>query len=155
MTLKHMCFIFVWLLALPVGLQAQAARPNVLLILTDDHSVPHLGAYGNPDIKTPNLDAFAKTGMRFDRMYVSAPQCVPSRAAFMTGRSPVAIDMTRFSAPLPLDIKTWLEPLRASGYYTGVAGRSYHLDGGVLAPASQAIFDKYQLKTFARRLDYV
>ncbi len=155
MTLKHMCFIFVWLLALPVGSHAQSARPNVLLVLTDDHSAAHVGAYGNADIKTPNLDAFAKTGMRFDRMYVSAPQCVPSRAAFMTGRSPVAIDMTRFSAPLPLDIKTWLEPLRANGYYTGVAGRSYHLDGGVLPPASQAIFDKYQLKTFARRLDYV
>src|SRR6188472_1432337 len=61
----------------------QATRPNVLLVLSDDHSVPHVGAYGNPDIKTPNLDAFAKDGMRFDRYYVGTPQCVPSRATML------------------------------------------------------------------------
>ena len=63
-------------------------RPNILLVLSDDHSMPHLGCYGNHDIKTPNLDRFAAEGMRFDRAYVACPQCVPSRAAFMTGRSP-------------------------------------------------------------------
>src|ERR671932_2594696 len=77
------------------------ARLNVLVVLSDDQSAAHVGCYGNPDVRTPNLDAFAKTGVRFDRMYVTCPQCVPSRASFMTGRSPVAIGMTRFSAPLP------------------------------------------------------
>lgn len=135
--------------------RAQPQRPNVLLVLSDDHSVPHVGAYGNADIKTPNLDAFAKEGMRFNRAYVAAPQCVPSRAAFMTGRSPVAIQMTRFSAPLGLEYKTWLELLRASGYFTGVAGRTYHLDGSQLPPESQSVFDKHRLKTFERRLEFV
>ena len=77
-----------------------ATRSNVLLVLSDDHSAAHVGAYGNADIKTPNLDAFAKEGMLFKRAYVAAPQCVPSRAALMTGRSPIAVQMTRFSAPL-------------------------------------------------------
>ena len=63
-------------------------RPNVLLVLSDDHSAAHVGCYGNPDIKTPNLDRFAAEGMRFDRAYVTCPQCVPSRASIMTGRSP-------------------------------------------------------------------
>ncbi len=155
MTLRHACFIFVLLLAPPVVLHAQSARPNVLLVLSDDHSAAHVGAYGNPDIKTPNLDAFAKEGMRFERMYVAAPQCVPSRAALMTGRSPVALQMTRFSAPLPIEARTWLELLRASGWFTGVAGRSYHLDGSRLPPETQVVFDKHHLKTFERRLDYV
>src|SRR5947208_8649581 len=77
-----------------------AERPNILLVLSDDQSVPHVGCYGNADIRTPNLDKFAAEGLRFDRAYVACPQCVPSRAAIMTGRSPAAVQMTRFSAPL-------------------------------------------------------
>ncbi|MFN0086743.1 MAG: sulfatase, partial [Blastocatellia bacterium] len=131
-------------------------QPNVLLVLSDDHSAAHVGAYGNADIKTPNLDAFAREGMRFNRAYVAAPQCVPSRAALMTGRSPVAVQMTRFSAPLPAEYKTWLELLRARGYFTGVAGRTYHLDGSGNQPAeTRAVFDEHNLRTFQRRVDYV
>src|ERR671914_607487 len=81
--------------------QKPEGRPNILLVLSDDHSAPHLGCYGDRTVRTPNLDRFAAEGMRFDRAFVAAPQCVPSRAAIMTGRSPVAIGMTRFSAPLP------------------------------------------------------
>src|SRR5438270_435610 len=98
-----------------------AERPNVLVVLTDDHSVPHVGCYGNHDIRTPNLDRFAAEGMRFDRAYVTCPQCVPSRASIMTGRSPVAIQMTRFSAPLPAEIPVFPELLKAAGYYAGIA----------------------------------
>jgi arylsulfatase A-like enzyme len=130
-------------------------RPNLLLVLTDDHSAPHVGCYGNADIKTPNLDRFAAQGMRFDRAYVASPQCVPSRAAMMTGRSPVGIGMTRFSAPLPLEVQTYPEVLRAGGYFTGVAGRTYHLDGSRLPPESQKVFREHNLRTFPQRLDYV
>src|SRR3954464_3914360 len=92
---------------------ARAERPNILLVLTDDHSVPHVGCYGNPDIRTPNLDRFAAQGLRSNRMYVTCPQCVPSRSSIMTGRSPVATQMTRFSAPLAMDVKVFPELLRA------------------------------------------
>src|SRR6185295_15711565 len=112
-----------------VSASLAAEKPNILLVLSDDHSVPHLGCYGNKDIKTPNLDRFASQGMRFDRHYVACPQCVPSRAAIMTGRSPVGINMTRFSAPLPREVKTYPEALRAAGWFTGVCGRTFHLDG--------------------------
>jgi len=133
MKVKLPPLVFVLLLVIPGVLHAQPSRPNVLVVLSDDHSAAHVGAYGNTDIQTPNLDAFAKEGMRFERAYVAAPQCVPSRAALMTGRSPVALQMTRFSAPLPIEAKTWLELLRPAGWFTGVAGRAYHLDGSVLA----------------------
>jgi len=148
-------FITLALLFCAQVAQAQSQRPNVLVVLSDDHSAAHVGAYGNPDIKTPNLDKFASQGMRFERAYVAAPQCVPSRAALMTGRSPVAVQMTRFSAPLAEEYKTWLELLRAGGYFTGVAGRTFHLDGsGNQPPETKEVFDKYNLRTFQRRLDY-
>lgn len=134
-----------------------ATRPNILFVLSDDHSVPHVGCYGNRDIKTPNLDRFAAQGIRFDRAYASSPQCVPARAALMTGRSPVAIQMTRFSAPLPMDVRTYPELLRAQGYFTGVAGRTYHLDGeaGNSDKLLKEIYDKQGLQTFHERLDFV
>src|SRR6187401_2136920 len=97
-----------------------ATRPNILHIMSDDHSYPHLGCYGNTDIKTPNLDKLAAQGIRKDRAYVGCPQCVPSRATIMTRRSAVDIDMSRFSAPLPRDVLTSHEHLRKARYYTGV-----------------------------------
>src|SRR3954454_2795204 len=95
-------------LAAPLFLQAQnsAAPPNILFVLSDDHSAPYLGCYGATWMSTPNLDRFAKEGVRFDNAFTAAPQCVPSRTALMTGRSPVAARMGRFSSPLPADIPT-------------------------------------------------
>src|SRR5262249_38876676 len=81
--------------------------------------------------------------------------CVPSRAAMMTGRSPVAIQMTRFSAPLPREIRTYPEALKDAGYFTGVCGRTYHMDGAPTSPESREVFAKYHLATFPDRLHYV
>ena len=57
----------------------------------------------------------------------------------MTGRSPVAVGMSRFSAPLAAEIKIYPEVLRAHGYFTGVAGRTYHLDGSRNPPESEKV----------------
>lgn len=131
-------------------------QPNIIFILSDDHSVPYLGCYNNKDIKTPNIDRIAKEGMRFDHAYTTAPQCVPSRASLMTGRSPVDINMTRFAAPLPLDVITFPELLRKAGYFTGIAGRYYHLDGPANdLPGTNEVYKKYKLKTFQSRVDYL
>ncbi len=130
-------------------------RPNVLVVLTDDHSYPHVSCYDNPDIKTPNLGRFAAAGLRFDRAYVACPQCVPSRASIMCGRSPVGLQMTRFSAPLQAEAVVYPQLLKAAGYYTGVAGRTYHLDGSKLPPELKKVFGERGLVTFPKRLDYV
>src|SRR5581483_11302395 len=143
--------------ALAAPLAAPAAdRPNILLVLSDDHSAPHLGCYGNPDVRTPNCDALAKEGVRFDRYYVGTPQCVPSRATIMTGRSAIAVQTTRCSAPLAAEYKVFPEILKEkAGYFAGVAGRTYHLDGAGNVPESAAVFDRYGLRTFPKRLDFV
>lgn len=138
-----------------------SAPPNILFLLSDDHSYPYLGCYGNPDVRTPNLDRLASEGMRFDRMFVSCPQCVPSRATLMTGRSPVAVRMVRFTSPLPPDVRALPDLLREmAGYFTGVAGRSYHLDGPATGGQRAAkelggVMDRYNLRTFTNRVDYV
>lgn len=131
--------------------------PNIVFILSDDHSYPFLGAYGRPEMKTPSLDAFAAQGMKFHRLFTGAPQCVPSRACYLTGRSPVACRITRFSAPLPRDEVTFPEILRQeAGYFVGVLGRSFHLDGSARGPGSTArVFAENKLQTFKDRFHYV
>ena len=133
-------------------------HPNILFLLSDDHSYPFLGCYGDPNVKTPTLDRMATEGMRFHRFFTTAPQCVPSRASLLTGRSPVAARITRFSSPLARDEITFPEILREkAGYFTGVCGRSYHLDGsgGRGGNAVGDLLEKHGLHTFAQRLDYV
>jgi arylsulfatase A-like enzyme len=140
---------------------AAAERPNILLLLSDDHSAPYLGCYGYSDVRTLHLDRLAAQGMRFDRMFVTSPQCVPSRASLMTGRSPVAVRMVRFTAPLPADIPALPDLLRTqAGYFTGVGGRHYHLDGPPTAGERGslvvgAVLDRHRLRTFTNRVDYV
>lgn len=139
-----------------MALAAEVTVPNILLILSDDHSVPYLGCYGNPDLKTPNLDKFAADGVLFTQAFTSAPQCVQSRAAIMTGRNPLDCGMARFSAPLPREITAYPELLRQAGYFTGICGRSYHLDGSHRKlPQTKATFEKYQLATFRERVDFL
>ncbi|MCS3732230.1 sulfatase family protein [Mucilaginibacter dorajii] len=135
--------------------QNSAQRPNVVLILSDDHSSIFMGAYGNKDVKTPHLDQLAQEGMRFTNAFTTSPQCTPSRASLMTGRAPVDIRMSRFANTLPRDIITYPEILRKAGYYTGICGRNYHLDGSGTSPETEAVFKKYNLRTFKDRVDYV
>jgi arylsulfatase A-like enzyme len=127
------------------------------LILSDDHSAPHVGCYGNKDIHTPNLDKLAADGLRFDRAYVTCPQCVPSRASILTGRHPIDIGMTRFSAALPNDVVTFPEILKKEkGYYAGLCGRSYHMKGQLIDnPAVRPYLSDEDTPKLAERLDYV
>ncbi|MDR0714325.1 MAG: sulfatase [Bacteroidales bacterium] len=142
-------------LALSGAVAAQVVRPNIVFILSDDHSVPFLGCYGDKNVKTPNIDRLAKEGILFRNAYTTAPQSVPSRASLMTGRSVVDIRMTRFSAPLSADITAFPELLREGGYYTGICGRSFHLDGSRTPPESENVFQEYRLRTFEQRVNYL
>jgi arylsulfatase A-like enzyme len=108
---------------------AEASRPNVLLIYTDDHGWADLGAQGvDRDIRTPHLDRLAQDGVRFARGYVTAPQCVPSRAGVIAGQHQNRFGVDdNLKGPLPLDVVTIPERLREAGYVTGMSGK-WHLD---------------------------
>jgi arylsulfatase A-like enzyme len=106
-------------------------RPNILFISTEDLS-PRLGAYGDPVARTPNLDEFARRGMRFTNAFTTAPVCAPSRAAIITGMWQNAIGAQHmrtgentmpdlpgpYQAVPPFYVKAFPEYLRAAGYYT-------------------------------------
>lgn len=136
-----------------------ADKPNILFLLSDDHSYPYVSAYGDTNVKTPTLDRLAAEGIKFRRFFTGCPQCVPSRACYMTGRSPVAARMTRFSSPLPRDEITFPELLRSeAGYYTGICGRNYHLDGaapGRIGNEIREFYDEHHLRTFKDRVDFL
>ena len=106
-----------------------ADKPNVILIFSDDHGWADLGVQGSDkDIRTPNLDAMAREGVRFTRGYVSAPQCVPSRAGVLTGRYQQRFGVEdNNKGPLPLEQLTIAERLKSAGYVTGQVGK-WHLD---------------------------
>lgn len=101
------------------------SRPNVLLILTDQHRADHVGFAGNTEVRTPNLDALAADSVVFEHCYVANPICMPNRASLFTGVMP-SIHGTRYNG-LPLDWSTRTFPrvLREAGYRTGYFGKCH------------------------------
>jgi arylsulfatase A-like enzyme len=104
--------------------QAQA-RLNVLWICGDDHAPYVIGAYGNRQVRTPNLDKLASQGMRFDRAYCNSPVCTASRQSFLTGRYPRTIGVTQLKTPLPDREVTLAELLKQAGYDTAAIGKMH------------------------------
>ena len=83
--MKHLLFSLLCALG---GLTIAADKPNIVVLLADDHSVLDMSVYSAKDIPTPHLDRMAGEGMVFDRAFVNSPSCAPSRAAFFTGLFP-------------------------------------------------------------------
>jgi arylsulfatase A-like enzyme len=105
-------------------------RPNVVLIIADDMAWDDCGAYGNRGVRTPNIGRLAREGMRFDRAFVTASSCSPSRSSIITGRYPHNTDAEELHWPLPPAQVTFVEKLKASGYWTAAVGK-WHLGNAV------------------------
>ena len=107
---------------------AQApTRPNVLLIMTDQHRMDAIGAYGNPVIRTPNLDSLAAGGTRFTNCWTQHPVCMPSRASIFTGRYPSSHGVRTNGIRLPASEKTLAQALLDQGYSTFGAGKFHFI----------------------------
>jgi arylsulfatase A-like enzyme len=120
------------------------ARPNVLLILTDDQGYGDLGVHGNPDVATPNLDRFARDSVQFDRFFVSSV-CAPTRASLLTGRwwlRTGVCGVTRGHEVMRASEVTIAETLRAAGYRTGLFGKWHNGEQYPLTPTGQG-FDEF------------
>lgn len=128
-TLTFFTALLLPLLAAVHAADASKQKPNILLIYTDDHGWADLAAQGvDKDIRTPHLDQLAKDGVRFTRGYVTAPQCVPSRAGVITGRYQQRFGVEdNNKGPLPLSELTIAERLKSAGYLSGWVGKC-HLD---------------------------
>jgi choline-sulfatase len=108
-------------------------RPNIVFLCTDDQAQWAVGAYGNREIKTPNLDALARRGAIFRNAFTVTPVCSPSRAGLMTSRYPSELGIADWIDPrkepdigLAPSAITWPELLKGFGYATMLAGK-WHL----------------------------
>ena len=116
------------------GTSSAAQPPNIVLIVTDNQSEQLLGAYGNSDIRTPNIDALADSGMLFTRAYATSGVCSPTRATLMTGLLPSQHGVHN-GLPSKFAIDDWAgveefrslpQTLGEAGYNTGLVGK-YHM----------------------------
>lgn len=137
-TLKSLSVLTAAVLSNSLSLNAAsdaANKPNFVIIFCDDMGYGDLSCYGNPTIRTPNIDRMACEGMKLTQFYVGAGVSTPSRAALMTGRLPVrnglygdrvAVLFPNSKAGLGQDEVTIAKVLQQSGYATGCVGK-WHL----------------------------
>ncbi len=108
---------------------------NVLFIISDDLTDTALSCYGNRVCQTPHIDSLAAKGVRFTRAYCQGTYCGPSRASFMAGYYPHALNMLGYQSPRPMigDRMMWPEYFRQHGYYTARVSKIFHMGvpGGI------------------------
>lgn len=99
---------------------ADGSRPNILLCLADDWSWMNAGCYGDTQARTPNIDALAVKGIRFDQAYCSSPSCSPARAALLTGRMAVELEeAANLFGGFQNKFKVYPDLLEDAGYHVG------------------------------------
>ncbi|MBK1877584.1 sulfatase family protein [Pelagicoccus mobilis] len=115
------------LLTLQIPLFAAPAEnaPNFIFFIADDVSQEDFGCYGHPSIQTPNVDALAANGMRFDNAYLTTSSCSPSRCSIITGRYPHNTGAPELHSKLPDSQTRFPELLRQAGYYTALSGKNH------------------------------
>ena len=106
-----------------LSLASAETRPNIVLVMADDHGYGDTGFTGHPFVQTPHLDAMAKAGVVFNRFYASAPVCSPTRASVMTGRHPFRVNVPNHGHYLRPHETTVAEALGSAGYVTGHFGK--------------------------------
>jgi len=116
-----------------------SAQPNMILFLADDLGYGDLGSFGHPIIKSPNLDAFAKQGVRLTQCYSGSAVCSPSRSAVLTGRTPHRNGVyTWIAEGAEVHLRTseniLPELLKGAGYTTCHSGK-WHINGLFNNPA--------------------
>ncbi len=101
------------------------SKPNILLIITDQHRADHTGFGGNKLVQTPNLDRIASSGTVFDKAYVTNPICMPNRSSILTGVVPSSHGVRYNGLPLDTSFETFVRIARNSGYKTSLVGKSH------------------------------
>ncbi len=102
-------------------------RPNILIITTDQQRFDALGANGNAEIHTPNLDALARDSINYDHCFVQHPLCMPSRLSFLSGQYPSQTRVTHMGVPVPQDLPILPHYLNNYGYHCANIGKLHFL----------------------------
>ena len=139
----HRLLLSIYVCCFLAGLASAATRPNIIVVMPDDMGYGDLGATGNPVIRTPNLDRFAKESSHLTNFYVS-PVCSPTRACLMTGRYNYrtrVIDTFKGRSMMDPAEVTIAEVLGDAGYATGIFGKWHLGDNYPMRPQDQG-FDE-------------
>lgn len=100
-------------------------KPNILLVIADDHTYRDSGCYGNQDVKTPNIDKLASEGMRFTRCFTATAMCAPTRQQLYTGIFPVKNGAYPNHSHVKKGTKSIVHYLRDLGYRVGLSGKTH------------------------------
>jgi choline-sulfatase len=112
---------------LAFGKDKPANKPNILVIMSDEHNAGVLGCYGNDIIRTPNLDGLAKRGVTFESCYCNSPLCVPSRLSFTAGKYASRVGAWNNSCWLPsADYPSLPRIMNAAGYESILCGKMHY-----------------------------
>lgn len=124
----HLCLLISLAAAGPCLAAETSKRPNIVLVMADDQGWGDTSYNGHPELKTPNLDAMAASGLRLNRFYTAHFNCSPTRASVMTGRHPNRMGTFGPGAPIRAQELTVARVLQTAGYATGHFGK-WHLNG--------------------------
>lgn len=116
-------WVSAMLIPVLAGPALAADRPNVLVILTDDHRHDAMSCAGHPFLKTPNLDRLASEGARFINTFVTTSLCSPSRASLLSGRYSHGHTVLDNFTDYPNDLPSYPRALREAGYETAYIGK--------------------------------
>lgn len=100
-------------------------QPNIIMILTDEHSGRIVHSYGDPWVRTPNMDRLAEEGVLIENAYCNSPLCVPSRCSMLSGKMPHTTGIYNNAQTLQSDRATFVHSLGAAGYETVLCGRMH------------------------------
>lgn len=109
--------------------QTQPKRPNIVMVLTDDHAAHSISAYGSVVNETPRIDEIALAGARLDNCFVTNSLCSPSRASILTGTYSHINGVTTLETPIDSSQPTFVSQLRDAGYRTAIVGKWHMGDG--------------------------
>lgn len=136
--MKHHLLFIVGLLVglLPItASEAQPSPPNVIVFIADDAGWRDFGCYGNSAIRTPNIDRLAQEGMRFNQVFLTTPQCSPTRTSLLSGQYAHTLRTEDLHTPLGEEHMILPASLKKASYFSGLIGKSH------IGESAEAQFD--------------
>ena len=150
--LSWLAFLLVLMLVVDTRCVADESKPNIIYLMLDEWGYFESGHMGHEELLTPNIDAFARQGMRFTRAYAGAPVCGPTRCVLMTGlhTGHTSMRVNDGASPIRADEPTLASMLKEQGYATGGFGK-----WGIGARGTSGVPEKHGFDEFFGYYDQV